>query len=805
MKFSLTWLKRHLETTASVEDLTTTLTNLGLEVEGVEETGGALKSFKVARILKAEKHPNADKLQVCTVDIGEKAPVTVVCGAPNARANLTVVFAPPGTTIPYNGMVLTKAKVRDIESAGMLCSKKELNLGTESEGIWELPEDAPVGMSLAEYLALNDIVIEVGITPNRPDCLGVRGIARELAVAKKGTLKSRLMPDVETTFSSPIWVTRSFNRDTLSACPHFTGRLIRGVKNGPSPEWLQKLLQSVGLKSISKLVDVTNFFSHDLCRPLHVFDADTIEGNITVRLSKSGESMKALDDKEYSLDDHMTVIADDKKILALGGIMGGQSSGCTMDTTNVFLESAYFDPIRTAKTGRTLSILSDARHRFERGIDPFSTRVGLDFATQMIIDLCGGEASDMVEAGAPVETMEKISLDYDQIKSLIGISVPSEQVKEILDTLGCAVIRSDDTGVIAITPSWRGDLKLPEDLIEEVVRVYGYHHIPATPLPPVNDPLFAPLNAGQKRVSLVRHTLAQRHMMETVSWSMVGKKAFALFGGDSDKLRLVNPITEDLEYMRPSLLSLLLEAAKKNISRGFADLSLFEVGPIYKGTTPKDQETVAGGLRSGKLSRNHWKHEERSYDIFDVKQDALSVLKVCGLNTEKIQIDQNDVPSWMHPYRTGRLCLGPKNILGYFGEVHPGILKTLGIKAPVMAFEVFLESVPYGKNITSNKGKAFLPALQSVERDLAFIVDKNVSAKKMMDTAQKAGHPLLSALTVFDVYEGHPLEQDKKSLAIRFYLQAETVTLTDADIHACCNRIIETVQKELGGILRDGQ
>jgi phenylalanyl-tRNA synthetase beta chain len=805
MKFSLTWLNRHLDTTASLEDITTTLTDLGLEVEGVEETGAALKAFKVAQILTAEKHPDADKLQVCTVDIGEEAPITVVCGAPNARADLKVAFAPPGATIPANGMVLSKAKVRGVESAGMLCSKKELGLGTENEGIWELPNDAPIGVSVPDYLQLNETVIEIGLTPNRGDCLGVRGIARELAARKKGVMKNLPFPEIEEKFPCPIQVTRDFDKDTASACPHFTGRLIRGVKNGPSPEWLQKLMQSVGLKSISALVDITNFFSQDMCRPLHVFDADMIEGNITVRLSETGETLKALDDKDYFLDDQMTVVADNKKILALGGVMGSRNSGCTMETTNVFLESAYFDPIRTAKTGRRLSILSDARYRFERGIDPSSTRLGLDLATQMILDLCGGEVSDAVEAGSPLETMEKISLQYHHIETLVGITPPPAFIEETLDALGCKLVEKDGAGITVITPSYRHDLKRPEDLIEEVVRVYGYHHIPATPLPPINDSLFAPLNVEQQRTSLVRHSLAQRRMMETVSWSMVGKKTFKMFGGTLETLRIVNPITEDLAWMRPSALPLLLEALKKNISRGLGDVHLFDVGPIYKGTSPEDQEMAASGVRSGKVLKDHWMHEERPYDIFDVKNDALAVLGACGMNTEKVQVDQEDAPNWMHPYRTGRLTLGPKNVLGYFGEIHPNILKAFGIKVPVMAFEVFLARVPYPKNIVINKGAATLPSLQSVERDLAFIVDKAVPSKKLMDLAKKVGQPLLSSITVFDAYEGGTLDVSKKSIAIRFHLQPVDVTLTDADIHASCDKIIQAIQKDIGGVLRDGQ
>ena len=805
MKFSLSWLKRHLETNHSIEEIAQKLTALGLEVESITSPGEGLKNFKIGLILETVPHPNADKLRICKVDIGEETPIHLVCGAPNARPGIKVVFAPLGTVIPQSQMRLKPAIIRGVESCGMLCSKQELTLaGDASEGIWELDLHATVGQSLIEYLNLLDPVVELSLTPNRGDCLGIRGIARELAAAGFGTLKP--LPPLTFTASEacPIPVHLSFSPNTENACPHFTGRLIRGVKNGPSPLWLQQALQAVGLKSISALVDVTNFFSQDLCRPLHVFDASKIRGSLTVRLAKPGETLLALDGKTYTLDDTMTVISDEKNVLALGGILGGLDTGCTVETTDVFLEAAYFNPIRTTQTGRKLGILSDARHRFERGIDPLSAFPGLDLATQMIIDLCGGVATDVISAGSPLASSHPIMFDLKKICSLVGMEIPPLKVKTTLENLGC-VVQTINTETLAVTPpSWRMDLNLAEDLVEEVIRVEGYDTIPIEPLPPLLTRV-NPLNAQQKRTTIARQTLAQRSLTETVSWSMVDEPLFTLFGGKSQTLRIINPITQDLTWMRPSLLPGLLKAVHFNINKSRQSLGLFEVGPLYQGTHPEDQETAAAGVRFGALNEAHWGHEQRAYDIFDVKNDGLALLRACGINTEKIQVKSDHIPSWMHPYRSGLFCQGPQNILGYFGEIHPSLLKMFGLKAPVMAFEMKISRWPFPKATPSNKGTVILWPLQPIEKDLAFIVDKSLSAQTLIESVMKTGKPLVTSVQLFDLYEGPHMGEGKKSLAVRLRIQPQETTLTDEDVQHIFQKIVQSVQKDCGGVLRDGQ
>lgn len=804
MKFSFSWLKKHLDTPHSIEAIAEKLTDLGLEVDGIDNAADTLRDFKVGHILTAEKHPDADKLQVCTVDTGDKELLTVVCGAPNARKDLKVVFAAPGVTIPSNGLVLKVAKVRGVESHGMLCSGDELCLRDNQDGIMELPADAPVGQSLVEHLTLDDPVVEIALTPNRGDCLAIRGIARDLAAAGMGTLKDLEMPSIKGTFQSPITVVREFSEDTDNACPHFTGRYIRGVKNGPSPQWLQNMMQAVGLKSISALADVTNFFSQDLCRPLHVFDADTIADNqVIVRLSKAGETVETLDEETYTLDDQMTVIADPKKIISIGGVMGSLETGCSMDTTNVFLEAAYFDPVRIAKTGRKLNILSDARYRFERGIDPESTHPGLDLATQMIVDLCGGEVSEVVEAGTTPTNRHSITFPLSHIERLTGVKVDRTEAEQILTILGCSITKSEKKSLTVETPSWRHDLKISEDLVEEVLRVKGYHEIPITPLPDFDAHTFAPLAPTQQRVAKVRHLLANRSMMEIVSWSMVDAENFKRFGGGLDDLRITNPITKDLEWMRPSLLPQLLNAVKRNLSRGLTPVNLFEVGPTYFKPGSRGQETVAGGVRNGKILENHWKSEERNQDLFDIKNDTLAVLKACGVNTDKLQILSEPI-DWMHPHRCGIIMQGPKNLLGYFGEIYPPILKAFGIKSPVMAFEIYLSRLAEPKIKGPNKGKLELSQYQAVERDLAFIVDADFPAKKLLDAARKAGQPLLQNISVFDAYMGPNVDTGKKSLAIRFSFQSTDHTLTEEEINTTFNSMIKAIETATGGVLRDG-
>ena len=807
MKFTFSWLKFHLKTTHTVEEIADKLTDLGLEVDGIEDASVALKDFTIAHILSAEKHPDADKLKVCQVDIGKGDPVTIVCGGPNARAGIKVVFAGPGVTIPSNGLVLKLAKIRGVESCGMMCSETELGLGEESNGIMELPEDAPVGGSFVEYMGLNDPVVEISLTPNRGDCLGIRGIARDLAAAGMGTvvpLEELPFKPFKTFGPSPVTVMRDLPKELDAACSHFTGRLIRGVQNKPSPQWMQQLMKAVGLKSISALVDVTNFFSQAYCRPLHVFDADKLSGGkLTVRMAKEGEQIKALDEETYTMTDQMVAIADEAGPVAIGGVMGGLDSGCSMDTTNVFLEAAYFDPIRIARTGRKLNIISDARYRFERGVDPAFTLEGMNLATALILELCGGEASDAVDVGTPLQNRTDMTLAFETIQKHTAVTVSSEEVVRILGTLGCEILSQDKSSVSVRTPSWRHDLANDLDLVEEVLRVHGYHHIPLLDMPACEKE--APLTLPQQRVSTVRHVLAERGMKESVTWSMIDAKTAKLFGGGQDDLRIVNPISMDLEWMRPSSLPHLIAAVKRNMSRGLKPVNLFEVGPAYRGSNPEDQETVAAGVRCGKINESHWSGDTRAYDAFDAKNDALAVLERAGINTQKVQVKTEGVPGWFHPYRSGLICQGPKNVLAVFGEVHPAILKKLVVKTPVMGFEVYLSKLPTPKQAKANKGRLELSAFQAVERDLAFILDADIPASKLMAVAEKAGKPLLTDITVFDVYEGDNVEAGKKSLAIRFQFQSMEHTLTDEDINATFNAMIAAIEKETGGQLRDGK
>jgi phenylalanyl-tRNA synthetase beta chain len=802
MKFTFSWLKSHLETQASLDVITEKLTSLGLEVESVENPGESLKSFKIAHILEAHPHPNADRLQVCSVDIGEGKPLQVVCGAPNARKGLKVVFAGPGVVIPATQQTLKLTKVRDVESMGMLCSASELNLPSPNpeSGILELHEEAPVGHSYADYLHADDPVIEIKITPNRGDCLGIRGIARDLAAAGLGTLKTLPYDPIKGSFKSPLSLKRSLPSEDIKACPHFIGRYIKGVQNQPSPLWLQQRLESIGLKPISALVDITNFLSFDLGRPLHVFDADTIHEGLLIRFSKEGETLDALNGQTYTLNDQMTVIADSEKILALGGIMGGASSGCTLTTTNVFLEAAYFDPLRTAMTGRKLNLQSDARYRFERGIDPESTSWGIELASQLILDCCGGEVSEILEIGTPLRNTHEITLSLKKISTLIGCSVESSAAQSILEKLGCRVSLKNDY-LYVTTPSWRHDLSLPEDLVEEILRVYGYEHIPLTPLPQKAEPTTC-LTDYQQKVSSTRHLLANRGLEETVNWAMVDEKHASSFGGGHPSLRLTNPISLDLEYMRPTVLSALLIPLKRNLNRGVPSISLFELGAQYHSIHPQGQHLLASGIRCGKAHDDHWSGASRVFDAFDVKNDALAILEVFGLNFEKVQLSTQNLPAWYHPGRSGVIQQGPKTILGYFGEMHPGLLQLLDIKERVMAFELFLERLPLPKKKTSHKGVLQMSSFQSVERDFGFLAPRDVAAAQMMQAAKKADPKLIKDVTVFDLYMGKGIPETQKSIALRVRLEPTSATLTDDEIKAVYDKIVENISQATGAVLR---
>ena len=799
MKFTLGWLKDHLDTDASLDAIVERLTMIGLEVEGVADRAKGMENFVVARVLEAKRHPDADKLQVCTVDTGKGA-LQVVCGAPNARKGLIGVFAPEGSFIPGTGITLKKASIRGVESNGMLLSERELALSDEHDGIVELESSAPVGSSAAAALGLADPVIEIAITPNRGDCLGVRGIARDLAASGLGKLKPLLAGPVPGTFDSPIKVTLDFPSDAKSACPYFVGRFIRGVSNGESPKWLKDRLLAVGLRPISALVDITNLVSLDLDRPLHVFDAAKLAGDIRVRLATSGERMAALDGKEYDLGPAMTVVADAAGPQALGGVIGAEGSGCTEATTDVFVEAAYFDPSRTAATGRALSILSDARYRFERGVDPLFVKGGMEVATRLILDLCGGEPSTLTVAGAEPEWRRKILLRRWRVGALAGLDVPADEMERILTVLGCTVDRNGDAYDVKI-PSWRGDIEDEAGLIEEIARIAGYDKIAPVSLPRPQAIPAPALSAEQRRRADARRLLAGRGFVEAVTYSFLPSAHADLFGGVPGTLRLVNPISADLDVMRPSLLPNLIAAAARNADRGIADARLFELGPQYAGDKPEDQSIVAAGVRAGQARPKAWTGAARPVDAFDAKADALAVLAAAGVPVERLQVAA-DAPSWYHPGRSASLRLGPKTLLGRFGEIHPRVLKAMGAKGPAVAFEVFLDALPKQKSKGTAKPLLRLANLQPLERDFAFVVDRAVAADALVAAVLGADKALIVGARVFDVFQGGSLGEDRKSLAVSVTLQPTDRTLTDADIEAVSKKIVDAAAKAVGAALR---
>jgi phenylalanyl-tRNA synthetase beta chain len=796
MKTTLSWLKSHLDTEAPVAALVERLIMLGHDVESVADRAAGLAGFVVARVVAAELHPNADRLRVCVVDTGT-GEVQVVCGASNARAGMKGVFGPAGVRIPKTGTVLAESAIRGVASEGMLMSAAELALGGDHSGIIELADDAPVGTPYAALLGLDDPVIDLKVTPNRADCLGVRGIARDLAAAGMGRLKPLDTTAVVGCFRSPI----AIHLADRTACPMFLGRHIRGLKNGPSPRWLRDRLEAIGLRPISTLVDITNFITFDLNRPLHVFDAGKLAGDLTVRLARPGEKLLALNGREYALDPEITAIADEGGVQSLGGVIGGEPTGCTEATTEILVEAALFDPIRTAATGRRLEIASDARYRFERGVDPAFVGPGLEVATRLILDLCGGEPSDVVVAGAEPQWRRDYKLRPERMAGLGGLHVPPVESRAILEALGCAVDEAaDEDGSLTVAPpSWRGDIEGEADLVEEVLRVKGYDHIPAVPL--LRDTIVSrpAIDIRRRRLELVRRTLAERGLTEAVAFSFISATAAGLFGGAKAELRLVNPISADLDQMRPSVLPGLVEAVRRNADRGFPDVALFELGPLYRDDTPEGQANVAAGVRAGRVRPRHWREPAREADLYDAKADALAALAAAGAPVDNIQAS-SDPPAWYHPGRAGRLRLGP-TVLGHFGELHPDVLAACAAKGPVAAFEVFLDAVALPR-----AGRARAPlrlsVFQPVERDFAFVVDRDLPAETLLRAARAVDRKLVAEIRLFDVYEGKGLPEGKKSLAIAVVLQPQEATLTDTEIEAFSHRLVAAVGKATGGALR---
>jgi phenylalanyl-tRNA synthetase beta chain len=794
MKTTIDWLRTHLDTDAPVGAIVDRLVMLGHDVEGVENRAEALAPFTIASVLSAERHPNADRLKVCLVDTG-KAQVQVVCGAPNAHAGMKGVFAPAGTVIPRTGALLKETVIRGIASRGMLCSAYELGLGEDHEGVIELPEDAPVGEQYAGYAGLGDTVLDIKVTPNRADCLGVRGIARDLAAAGLGRLKPLDATPVAGGFRSPIGI----QIDDHSACPLFLGRHLRGLHNGSSPDWLRRRLEAIGLRPISALVDITNFMTFDLNRPLHVFDAGRLQGDLTVRFARPGETLLALNGQEYALDTEISAIADKAGVRSLGGVIGGEATGCTEATTEVFIEAALFDPVRTAATGRRLNISSDARYRFERGLDPAFVRDGLEIATGLMLERCGGEASEIVTAGAVPDWRRRYVLRRERPATLGGLDVPPEESAAILTALGFAVEQQAGGDLAAEPPSWRGDIEGEADLVEEIVRVKGYDKIPAVTLDRDTALARPSLNRVQRRAELVRRTLAERGLTEAVTFSFISVREAELFGGSKPELRLVNPISADLDVMRPSLLPGLVSAARRNADRGFPDVALFELGPLYRDDTPKGQAQVAAGLRAGRAGAKHWREGVREADLYDVKADALGALAAMAAPVDNIQATA-DPPAWYHPGRGGTLRLGPK-VLGAFGELHPAVVEALDTRPPLAGFEVFLDEVPDPRALRA-KPPLHLSVFQRIDRDFAFVVDRELPAETLLHAARGVDRKLVSEIRLFDVYEGTGLPEGKKSLAITVVLQPQERTLTDAEIEGFSTRLIAQVEKATGGKLR---
>ncbi|HEY0105315.1 MAG TPA: phenylalanine--tRNA ligase subunit beta [Rhizomicrobium sp.] len=792
MKFTLSWLKAHLDTGADVATIADKLTSIGLEVESIEDAGARLKDFVVAQVVSAEKHPNADKLKLCMVDDGSGAPVQVVCGAPNAHAGMKAVFARPGTVIPVSGEALKVGTIRGVESRGMLCSARELLLGEDHDGIIELAADATIGDNAARALGLNDPVIEINLTPNRGDCAAVHGVARDLAAAGIGRLREGDPAPVPGMFASPIQT----HVETADA-PMFAGRLIRGVRNGPSPKWLQDWLKAVGQTPRSALVDVTNFLSLDRGRPLHVFDAAKIKGDLRARLAIQGEQLLALDHKTYTLDPQMVVIADDEGAQGIGGIMGGEASSCTDATTDVFVESALFDPIAIARTGRRLGITSDARYRFERGVDPQFVVPGLELATKLILEFCGGEPSQIVVAGAAPQWRRWIEFDPDYVARLGGLHVAKSESVAILRRLGFQI---EDGDVLKVQPpSWRPDIDGKADLVEEVVRLHGLNEVPSAPLSRGSAVAKPTLTPSQRRTRGVRRALAARGFSETVSFSFLARAQAALFGGGDRARQLENPIAADLDTLRPSLLPSLLGAAQRNAARGFHDLMLFEIGAQFQSGMPQAQASVAAGIRVGAGMRS-WTGSAHPADAFDVKADMLAALEA-AMGAAMTAPVKPGAPGWYHPGRSGTLALGPK-ILATFGELHPKVLAAFDLKGPVAAFEVNLDAIPDSKA----KGKArpvFLPSpYQAIERDFAFLVDAKVAADEVLRAARGAERNLIEAATIFDLYEGKGVPEGRKSLAISVRIQPKDRTLTEPEIEALADKIVAAVAKATGATLR---
>ena len=792
MKFTLSWLKQHLETNSDIETILKKLTNIGLEVESSYNPSEALNGFIAAKIISTKPHPDADRLQLCLIDTGTEE-IEIVCGAKNAKEGLTTIYAPVGSTIPASGMKLKKAKIRGIESSGMLCSEKELNLGDDSEGITELSGQISPGTSISKALDINDTYVEIAITPNRPDCLGIRGIARDLAAAGLGELiKEKQIKISASKENLPVFIDTENN---FEGCTIFAGRLIKNITNNQSPDWLVKRLESIGIKSINCLVDITNFINFDRGRPLHVYDANKINNKIGARDAKVGEKILALDGKDYELKPGMCVIADNEKVLGIGGIMGGNESGSTIETNDVFIESAYFDPIKTALSGRALNIISDSRYRFERGVDPEYVIEGLNLATQMILDLCGGEAGEISLVDNLKFQPKKIKFDPKLVNKLTGIEIPNDKIVKILESLGFDISNSWNV----VVPSWRPDIYGEADLVEEIVRIFGLDNIESEPLLNLDQPTKPILTKKQKQIKMIKRSIASKGLMETISYSFINNKESLNFGGGSSSLKIVNPISDELSEMRPTPLASLVSIADENFKKGYTDIGIFEVGPGFLGVEQDEQITIASGLRIGthrsEGSGKDWQGFQK-VSVFDAKEDVISVLELLNLNLESHKVERT-APDHYHPGRSGQIVTGGGDILASFGELHPKIIKTKDFKVAV-AFEIYIDSINKQKIKSNLKIAPEISNLQPLKRDFSFIVSSDTEAQTIINTAKQSDKSFIKDVKIFDQFLG----ENEKSIAIEVIIQPKEVTLTDEQIESISKKIIKSVEDKTKGKLR---
>ncbi len=799
MIITIPWLKEHLKTSAKENEIIDRLTNIGLEVEGIKENSGEMGKFKIAKVLKAEKHPNADKLKVCDVTIGGKEILKVVCGAPNAREGLITIYAPPGAIIPKTNFELKVAKIRGVESKGMLCSESELNLSEESEGIIELNnKEREIGKSY--FKSNSQKAIDISITPNRADCLGVRGIARDLSSAGVGKLININRKKIKQNIKHEIKT--SITKEKHQGCDIFGSCYIKNITNKESPEWLKNKLIALGLKPISAVVDITNYVMFDLNRPLHAYDADKINKEIIVRNAKEGEMFEALDNKKYKLKKDMCVISDKSGVLGLGGIIGGTSTSTELDTKNILLEAAYFSPSSIRKTARVLNINTDAKYRFERGIDPNSIKEGLELATELILKICGGEASKFQIIGKTKKKNKIINFQVEKFEKLIGISITAKEIDKILSSLGFKCKKSQKALKIEV-PSWRPDVSLDEDLIEELIRIKGFNNIKL--IEPSKNRNQDTLNFKQKLFHLSQRSLASKGYMEIVTWSFSDSKIDKQFSKGEKEIPIYNPISSDLDVLRRSILSNLAIYLKKNQDRGYEDLSLFEIGPVFFGKNPGEQQIVVGGLKSGKINRKSWLDKERNVDVFDIKSDAIKTLVELGIEEKNLFVSDNTKHSY-HPGRSGSITLksekGPH--LAYFGEIHPAIIKNLDCKEKnVFGFEIFLKNIPEPKKKLRQSKKSFQASdYQKSERDFAFVVDKIFKIGALEKIIREVDENLIQKVSTFDVFEGENIPKDKKSVAINVTLQAIDKTLSENDLEDISKKIIDTVSKKTGATIR---